>query len=144
MNRTFPAMSSRGDRSAADKDRLCAKSKDGERGQPCDSSFFDGARRRGDRMRRRPFIRDVGGAAVWPLAASAQRSEKKHIIGMFNAAGAQRTPIWRLHARDSAKEVSTGSSWTPIFVANARARSNGGPRSSPLFGSENDHSGEFF
>jgi len=38
-------------------------------------------------MRRRELILAIGGAVAWPLAARAQQSEKKYVIGMFNAAG---------------------------------------------------------
>ena len=40
-------------------------------------------------MRRREFITLLGGAATWPLAASAQQRERVRRIGMLNTFAAE-------------------------------------------------------
>jgi len=46
-------------------------------------------------MRRRDFISLVGGVAVWPAVAWAQKPDKVYRVGIFSTTGRER--VWHLH-----------------------------------------------
>ena len=56
-------------------------------------------------MRRREFIAVVGGAAAWPLAASAQQPERVRLVGMVTgfSDGEMRRPLMAF--REKLKEL---------------------------------------
>jgi putative ABC transport system substrate-binding protein len=78
-------------------------------------------------MRRREFIAALGGAAAWPLAASAQQGDRVRRIGVLMA-GDENDPVYKTRLSAFVQALA-GLGWTDGRNARMDVRWAGGERS---------------